>query len=209
MDRKIIIFGAGGHCRTVLSLLDNYDFKIMGIADRTHEFFGECIGPFKIKNTWDSAEELFMKTASFAALAIGNNKERSILYSKLLNIGYQIPALVHDKSIIDTTAKIGLGTQVCLGAMIGPYVSIGDNSIIYTGSIIDHETQIGNNVFIAPGCNIAGRVNIGDSAFIGIGATIREKISIGKNAVVGAGTVVISDVPSNTTVVGVPAYVKE
>ena len=58
---------------------------------------------------------------------------------------------------------------------------------------------------IYPGTHLAGRITVGDRTLIGIGASIKEKITIGKNAVIGAGSVVIDDVPDNTTVYGVPA----
>ena len=52
---------------------------------------------------------------------------------------------------------------------------------------------------------LAGKITIGDYTVIGIGASIKEEITIGSNAIIGAGSVVINDVPNDTTVYGVPA----
>lgn len=205
MDKKIIIFGAGGHCRTVLSLIDSSRSEVTGIADQTAETLGEKIGAYEIKYTWDSAADLFTHIASKAAIAIGDNQLRKSLYNHLYGIGFRMPTLVHNTAQVSDFVSIGEGCQVCMGVLIGPFVKIGSNCIIYTGSIVDHETQIDNHAFIAPGCRIAGRVHIGAGAFIGIGATICEKITIGDNAVVGAGAVVVDHVAPNSTVSGVPA----
>jgi acetyltransferase-like isoleucine patch superfamily enzyme len=44
---------------------------------------------------------------------------------------------------------------------------------------------------------------------VGAGATVRQGIYIGPDAIVGAGAVVVKDVVTRTTVVGVPAKVIE
>ena len=50
---------------------------------------------------------------------------------------------------------------------------------------------------------------IGDDVFIGAGAKILGKIRIGNGAKIGANAVVITDVPANATVVGVPGRIIE
>jgi serine O-acetyltransferase len=46
-----------------------------------------------------------------------------------------------------------------------------------------------------------------DGVFIGNNANLLGNITIGENSRVGAGSVVLSDVPPNSTVVGVPAHI--
>jgi UDP-perosamine 4-acetyltransferase len=48
-------------------------------------------------------------------------------------------------------------------------------------------------------------VNVGNLSFVGIGSKIVPEIQIGESVMVGAGSVIISNVGSSTTVVGVPA----
>jgi acetyltransferase-like isoleucine patch superfamily enzyme len=52
-----------------------------------------------------------------------------------------------------------------------------------------------------------GRIVIHDNCFIGSGATIMPGVSVGPNAVVAAQSVVVSDVPPDTVVGGIPARV--
>lgn len=56
-----------------------------------------------------------------------------------------------------------------------------------------------------PNLDICGPIIIEDNCLIGVGAQLLPNIRIGRNSIVGAGSVVISDVPPNSIVMGVPA----
>ena len=206
MKNNIIVVGAGGHCRVVLSILSHYEeINVIGIADRDRKNLGEEILGIQVQYTWDDFQAVYDEGVPNAVLAVGSNKERKHLFNELTEIGYSIKTLIDPSALIDKGAKIGIGTTICMGVKIGPLVSIGDNCIIYTGTVIDHETIIKNDCFIAPGVCIAGRVSIENGSFVGIGCSIKEKIKIGANTVIGAGSVVINDFPPNTKAAGVPA----
>ena len=81
--------------------------------------------------------------------------------------------------------------------MIGQTAVVGNNVTIYQGVTLG-----------ATGKEIGKRhPTIEDNVFIGSGAKILGNITIGKNAKIGANTVVLKDVPANTTVVGVSAKI--
>jgi maltose O-acetyltransferase len=94
-------------------------------------------------------------------------------------------------------------------------VRVGDNCFIGPADIeaeIDpHLLEIGNHVAVASGVAFVGQnrlpgpVVIADNCFIGFRARIYPNVRIGPNSVVGAGSVVTSDVPPNTLVMGAPA----
>jgi acetyltransferase EpsM len=62
-------------------------------------------------------------------------------------------------------------------------------------------------VTLAPGVHISGNVTLSQGCNVGTGANILEKINVGSWSTVGAGSTIVRDVPSNTTVVGVPGRV--
>jgi UDP-perosamine 4-acetyltransferase len=206
MVENIIVVGAGGHCKVILSVLRYYKkYSVIGIADRDSSSKGEEISGSIIKFSWNDFKEIYDNGTKYAAIAIGDNKERKELFKELSSIGFKIPTVIHPTALIEKDSLIRNGCLVCMGAKIGVEVHIGENCVIYTGSILDHEVRLEDHVYISPGCSVAGRVTIKEGSFIGIGTSIKEKISIGKNVVVGAGSVVLGDIPDNSTVAGVPA----
>lgn len=206
MVDDIVVVGAGGHCRVVLSILQYYEqYNVIGIADKDLENKGEEILGTVIQFSVKDLRNLYREGINNAVVAIGDNNERKVLFNELSDIGFNLPTIIHPSALIENSVVLGGGSVICMGVELGALVNIGRNCIIYTGSIIEHETKLGENVFIAPGCNIAGRVTIHDDCFIGIGSTIKEKITIGEKAVIGAGSVVIKDVLPNDKVAGVPA----
>lgn len=66
--------------------------------------------------------------------------------------------------------------------------------------------MIYQNVTIGSGVN---GPRIGKNCLLGAGCCVLGDITIGDNVKVGANAVVLKDVPSNCTVVGVPAQIKK
>lgn len=112
--------------------------------------------------------------------------------------------------IIFKFSEIALGISLSPGASIGPGFYIG-----HTGVIVIHpdvkagkKLSLGQLVTIGTrGVGYTGAPTIGDNVYIGVGAKILGNIKIGSDVKIGANAVVISDIPDNTTAVGIPAKV--
>ncbi len=84
-----------------------------------------------------------------------------------------------------------------MGVVIGETAEIGDDVLLYQGVVlggVSHE-------------KVKRHPTLGDKVVVGAGATLLGPITVGKGARVGAGSVVITNVPENATVVGVPGRV--
>jgi acetyltransferase EpsM len=114
------------------------------------------------------------------------------------------PPIAMDNSTI-LSKEIGLGTIIASNAVIAPMSKIGSNVLVNYGASIGHHCYIKDFVCIGPNVSIGGACTIKEGAYIGSGACVREKIVIGENSIVGMGAVVTSNVPDNTTVIGIPA----
>lgn len=92
-------------------------------------------------------------------------------------------------------------------AKIHPTVTFGHNGL---GCVIHERAIIKENVTIMQNVTIGGRGKSGvptieKGVFIGAGACVLGGIVIGEYAKIGSNAVVLTDVPCNVTVVGIPA----
>ena len=103
------------------------------------------------------------------------------------------------------------------GIEIHPGANIGSGILIDHGMgvVIGETAVIGNRVTIYHGTTLGGtgkesgkrHPTVGNNVIIGAGAKVLGPISIGNNSKVGANSVVLKDVPSNSTVVGIPGKI--
>jgi serine O-acetyltransferase len=100
---------------------------------------------------------------------------------------------------------------------IHPGATIGRRFFIDHGSgvVIGETAIIGDDVLLYQGVTLGGTGNergkrhptLGNNVVVGTGAKVLGNIAIGDNVKIGAGSVVVHDVPSNSTVVGIPGRV--
>lgn len=197
---KLIIFGAGGHAKVVISTALEVGYTIEGIYDDDPKKHGIKVLGMEVRGPILSAKA---SPETSGIIAIGDNRIRRKLAQKLSDWNWAI--LIHPTAYIHNTVVIGEGTVIFAGAIVQPETCIKRHAIINTGAVVDHDCYIGDFSHIAPGVKLTGNVKIGEGVFIGVGASVLPGISIGDWSVVGAGAVVIDDVPPGTVVAGVPA----
>jgi serine O-acetyltransferase len=103
------------------------------------------------------------------------------------------------------------GIEIHPGAKIGRRLFI-DHGM---GVVIGETTIVGDDVTLYQGVTLGGtgkehgkrHPTIEDNVVVGGGAKILGNIVVGKNCRIGAGSVVLRNVPDNSTVVGVPGHI--
>jgi serine O-acetyltransferase len=113
--------------------------------------------------------------------------------------------------LISHISRFFTGIEIHPGAKIGRRFFIDHGA----GVVIGETAEIGDDVLIYQGVVLGGvsrektkrHPTVGNKVVIGAGAILLGPIKIGDGAKIGAGSVVIKDVPPNSTVVGVPGRV--
>ena len=195
---KFILIGAGGHARVIASAIESIAGELVAVFDQD-----------PLKKDLDGVENLGNYVGNIYSqakliIAIGDNLVRKKISTTIL---HEVGQVVHATAQVDRLAQLSKGVQVMSGAIINRGVQIGNHTIINSNATIEHDCKIGDFVHIAPSATICGGVKVGEATLIGANATVLPRCVIGQNVTVGAGTVVISNIPDNVTVAGVPSKI--
>ncbi len=194
----MILFGASGHCKSVIDIAESIGESIQLIYDDNPRAEAVCHIPVKkyaegisgLNDTW--------------IISIGDNAKRKEVSKRLpSNFGL----LVHCTASVSSWASVGNGTTIMAKVVINACASIGLHCIINSAAVIEHDCKVGDFVHISPNVSLAGDVSVGEGTHIGIGACVLPGINIGKWATIGAGAVIINDVPDGAVVVGNPGRI--
>jgi sugar O-acyltransferase (sialic acid O-acetyltransferase NeuD family) len=207
--KKLVIVGAGGMGREVLfqlldinSKTDCYD--ILGFIDNMPDLQGKVINDFSVLG--DDLWLLNYPDEINVVLGIGNAQARKRAAEKFFrNKHIVFPNIIANEVKYSESVTMGEGCIIGFYSTLTVNISIGNFVIMLRQCSVGHDSSLGDFVTLYPGVSVSGNVAIGNGTEIGTGANIIQGKSIGDNSIIGAGAVVIHDVPSNCTAVGVPA----
>ena len=126
-----------------------------------------------------------------------------------------VNARIEPGAIIREQVEIGDNAVIMMGAVINIGAIIGEGTMIDMGAVLGGRAMVGRRCHIGAGAVLAGVVEpasatpvvIEDDVLVGANAVVIEGVRVGRGAVVAAGSVVVSDVPENAVVAGVPERV--
>lgn len=113
--------------------------------------------------------------------------------------------------LISHIGRFFTGIEIHPGAVIGRRFFV-DHGM---GVVIGETSEIGDNVTIYHGVTLGGTTwkkikrhpTIGNNVVIGTGAKVLGPVKVGDNTKIGANSVVVSEIPPNSIVVGIPGKV--
>lgn len=150
--------------------------------------------------------------------AARNYLEVILTYSGLHAIwAHRIAHTLYKKRFFFLARTISQISRFFTGIEIHPGAKIGSRFFIDHGMgiVIGETCEIGDNVTVFQGVTLGGtgkekgkrHPTIQDNVLIATGAKVLGSIVIGENSKIGAGSVVLKEVPPNSTVVGIPGRV--
>jgi serine O-acetyltransferase len=131
-------------------------------------------------------------------------------------LSHRVAHALHAAGVPFVPRSLALATRAITGIEIHPAAQVGRGLFIDhgVGVVIGETAQIGENVTLYQGVTLGGtgfatgkrHPTVEDNVTIGSGAKLLGPITIGHGAKIGANSVVIHDVPANSTVVGNPGH---
>lgn len=172
----IILVGGGGHCKSVIDVLElENKYNIIGIIDQK-ELIGQDILGYKIIGCDNDLIELYKKCKN-AVITVGQIRSpetRISLYLKLKKIGFKLPVIVSPLSYISNHSFIDESSVIMHNVIVNADAKIGKNCIINTKALIEHDAVVGDNCHISTGVILNGGVRVSDGTFVGSNSTTKE-----------------------------------
>ncbi|WP_084439763.1 acetyltransferase [Dyadobacter alkalitolerans] len=194
----MVIYGAGGHAKVIISILHDADVEINAVFD-DDPVRKTCAG-FPVLRAYDP--DLYPDQPLI--FAIGDNFIRKKL---ALRVSHCFSNAFHSSCLIDSDVQLGVGNVVLHRSVIQTDTTIGNHCIINTGAIVEHDCKISDFVHIAPGSVLCGNVAVGECTLIGAGSVVVPNVNIGKNCVIASGSVVTKNIPDGAIARGNPARI--
>lgn len=207
MNPEIILIGGGGHCKSVIDVIEcENKFKIAGILD-IPEKKGTKVFGYSIIATDDEIETLVKKyTYFFITLGqLKNPKLRIKIYTKIKQFGGILPVIISPRAYVSKYSKIDEGTIIMHDAIVNANSYIGKNCIINTKSLIEHDTQIDDFCHISTNATINGNCKVEQECMIGSKSVLKQGVKITSETIIGSGAVVTKNITQAGIYVGTPA----
>ncbi len=207
LDRKLIVFGAGGHGKVVADVATQSGWTVVGFVDDAPDAGVHASLPFPVAGDRASVRA-FLRDGCQVALGIGSNHAREAIARFLQSEGTEAATIISHAAIVSPWARIGAGTVIMPGAVVNAMAILGEGIIVNTGAVIEHDSRIGKYAHISPNSTLGGGAIIGEFAHIALGAIVLPFVCIGNRSTLGAGSVATRTLPDDVIAFGVPARIQ-
>ena len=159
-----------------------------------------------------------VKTVKERDPAAKSSAEILLLYSGVHAVmAHRISHKLYESGHTFSARAVSQGAKFLTGIEIHPAAKIGKDFFIDhgTGVVIGETAEIGDHCTLYQGVTLGGtgkdigkrHPTLGDNVMIGAGAKVLGPVYIGSGSKIAAGAVVLKEIPSEATAVGVPARV--
>lgn len=207
--KKVIIFGKEDFASLAhFYLKEDSDYQVTGFAvsgdylNGETSFEGLPLVAFEdVESHWHPDDHAFFAPISHRKM----NAIRARFFSEIESKGYELISYVSSKATRFSNVRIGRNCFILEDNTLQPFVSIGDNVVLWSGNHIGHHSTIDDGAFLTSHVVVSGHCHVGKNAFIGVNATLRNGIKIADRTFVAMGSLVNGDTEEDGVYKGNPA----
>lgn len=196
--RKLIIVGDSAFAEIAHEYFDaDSDYTVVGFSVeaaylKQSELHGLPVVPFETleQHFAPDEHEVFVAT-TYTQL----NRLRARLSAQAKARGYKLASYVSSRAFVWRNVTLGEHCFVFEDNTVQPFVSIGDNVVLWSGNHIGHHSVVKSHCFIASHVVVSGFCTVGEYSFLGVNATLANNVNVGRDNWVGPNVVLMKDTP--------------
>ena len=169
--KRLLIIGAGGFGQMIqetAGLLGYDEAVFLDDASKHKDVVGKCCD---YKN--------FLEDYDTAVAALGDNGQRLYWTERLMEAGYQVPAIIHPSAVVSPSAVIGAGSFIMQRAVVNTHTVIEHGVLVNSGAVVDHDSHVARGAHIGLGSVVKANCNIDEKRKVEAGEVVfstRRKI---------------------------------
>ncbi|MGE8408685.1 MAG: acetyltransferase [Pseudomonas sp.] len=206
--RKVVIFGVLDTAQLAHYYLKK-DPTVEVVAFTVHERYipeskqyeGLPVVPFETLEDWFPSSE-YMLFAPMTGRKM--NRLRESVYLQGKDKGYDFFTYVSPRATINDNV-IGENCFIFENTVLEPFVTIGNNVVIWSASQVSHHSVVKDHVFMATHVVLSGHCEVNAYSWLGSGSTLINHCTLGEGTCVGLGALITRDTQPWQLYIGSPA----
>src|SRR5262245_46055908 len=118
------------------------------------------------------------------------NKLRKDVYLAFRERSYSLISYVSSRATCLAEEPVGDNCFILEDNTIQPFVSIGNNVVLWSGNHIGHHSVIHDHAFFTSHVVLSGHCVVGECSFLGVNATIKDQVTLAEGTLVGMGAII-------------------
>jgi sugar O-acyltransferase (sialic acid O-acetyltransferase NeuD family) len=179
----VLIVGGGGFGRSVADAITAAgQHAIAGFLDDRWPDLSSVLGHAVLGRV--SSLPQWRDRVCGVVVAIGDNTIRAELFLKANAAGMPLVTVTHPAASLSAHARIGAGSLVMAGAIIGTEAELGMGCLINAGAVVDHHAKVGAFAHLGVGACMASGAELGEGAWLREGVVLRARVQVPPGAIV-------------------------
>lgn len=195
-NKKLIIVGASAFAEIAYEYFSfDSDYEVAGFSVEQaylsrSKLCGLPVVPFETLETVFAPEthEVFV-----AVTYLQLNRLRTRLATAAKHKGYRLASYISSQAFVWRNVQVGEHCFVFEHNTVQPFVTLGNNIVLWSGNHIGHHSVIRDNGFISSQVVISGFCDIGENVFLGVNATVSNNITIARDCWIGPAVIIRRD----------------
>lgn len=133
------------------------------------------------------------------------NRCRAAIYQAGKSWGYRFVSYISSRATVFHSDRIGDNCFILENNTIQPFVTIGNNVVLWSGNYIGHHSLIADHVFFSGHVAVGGHCTVAQYSFFGVNSAIRDGVHIREGTLVGMSACITRDTTAWGIYKGVPA----